>query len=105
MKTSILKIFILMILSTSQVAQAGFGDYLSSCLMGMGTGLVGAGVTETNLEEDKKISTTGYAAAGVLGCFSGLAYFGMASSQAVFRIEYELRRENSDLSFQVQSLL
>lgn len=79
-------------------------DYVSGCFMGMGGGIAGTALANTKLEEGKTINSNGYAISGVLGCISAMAYVAVASSNEQFEAEYDLKRENERLSFEIKRL-
>lgn len=76
-------------------------DYASGCVMGLGTGFIGAGLTATKLQKGESITTTGYAASGLIGCLTGIAIVAVIGSQAEFNTAWKYDQDITNLKYEL----
>jgi hypothetical protein len=76
-------------------------DYASGCVMGLGTGLIGAGLTATKLQKGDAITSTGYAVSGLIGCLTGMAIVGVIGSQAEFNTAWKYDQDITNLKYEL----
>jgi hypothetical protein len=78
-----------------------FADYASGCAMGIGSGLVGAGLASSKLEPNTRMTTNGYAVSGLLGCLTGMAIVGVIGNQAEFNTAWRYEQDITNLSYEL----
>jgi hypothetical protein len=88
-----------------QKAQAAEAiDYFAGCLMALGAGLAGTAFANQKIEGETKINTAGYGIAGGLSCLTGMAFVGIVGNMTRSDIEFGLKKENAELSYQLRRL-
>jgi len=97
-------ILLVLLMFSRNIYATGAMDYVSGCFMGLGGGIAGTALANTKLEKGISIKSEGYAISGVLGCISAIAYVAVSGSNAKFEAEYDLKKENERLSFEIKRL-
>jgi hypothetical protein len=88
----------------SAPVKADFEDYLTACMMGMAGGLAGAGVAASSLEEGQTMNSSSYLIAGGITCMASMALKGAMTPQAKFEAEFDIRKNNDFLTFNLKRL-
>jgi hypothetical protein len=106
-KSALLAISVILATTSVPAHAANIADYFSGCLSSMGAAIAGTAVAGSMIQNDDpsaKITTNGYAIAGVISCVSGAVYVGLGGSSATFESSHKLRVENEDLVYQLRRL-